>query len=71
MSCTSTIPDLTARDRALQVEAAIPPGLFRVENEQDRIAWRVAPEPFGLSVEQFSQIERIGNDLLRFYKALN
>ncbi|MDH2909147.1 MAG: hypothetical protein HKL92_07635 [Candidatus Eremiobacteraeota bacterium] len=71
MSCTSTTPDLTAHDRALQVEAAIPPGLFRVENEQDRIAWRVAPEPFGLSEEQLSQIERIGNDLLRFYKALN
>ncbi|HUY11227.1 MAG TPA: hypothetical protein VMV73_03100 [Candidatus Dormibacteraeota bacterium] len=71
MPCTSFAPNLTARERALHVEEAIPPGLFRVENAEDRIAWRIAPEPFAITADQLAQIERIGSDLVTFYRALN
>ncbi|HYL27315.1 MAG TPA: hypothetical protein VEW74_05730, partial [Candidatus Nitrosotalea sp.] len=43
----------------------------RVQDENERIAWRVSPEPFALSPEQADEIERLGADLLRFYRALN
>ena len=71
MPCTATIPNLTPREQALYLNDAIPPGLFRVEDENDRIAWRVSPEPFALSKEQVATIESLGVDLLRFYRALN
>ncbi len=71
MPCTATIPNLTARDQARYLYDAIPPGLFRVQDENDRIAWRVSPEPFALSAQQVEAIERLGGDLLRFYRALN
>jgi hypothetical protein len=71
MPCTATIPNLTAREQAQHLYEAIPPGLFRVEDENDRIAWRVSPEPFALSAELADAIERLGSDLLSFYRALN
>jgi hypothetical protein len=71
MPCTATIPNLTARDQAHHLYEAIPPGLFRVQNENERIPWRVSPEPFALSAQQVDAIERLGTDLLRFYRALN
>jgi hypothetical protein len=71
MPCTATIPNLTAREQAHHLYEAIPPGLFRVEDENERIAWRVSPEPFALTAEQVSEIERLGRDLLRFYRSLN
>jgi len=71
MPCTATIPNLTAREQAHHLYEAIPPGLFRVADENERIAWRVSPEPFALSPEQVGAIERLGTDLLRFYRALN
>ncbi|HEY2475523.1 MAG TPA: hypothetical protein VGI19_12090 [Candidatus Cybelea sp.] len=71
MPCTATIPNLTAREQAHYLYEAIPPGLFRVEDENERIAWRVSPEPFALSPEQVATIEALGRDLLRFYRALN
>jgi hypothetical protein len=71
MPCTATIPNLTAREQAHHLYEAIPPGLFRVTDENERIAWRVSPEPFALSEEQVSAIERLGTELLRFYRALN
>jgi len=71
MPCTATIPNLTAREQAHHLYEAIPPGLFRVQDENERIAWRVSPEPFALSPEQADEIERLGTDLLRFYRALN
>src|SRR5580698_11466781 len=71
MPCTATIPNLTAREQAHHLYEAIPPGLFRVTDENERIAWRVSPEPFALSAEQVGAIERLGTDLLRFYRALN
>ncbi len=71
MPCTATVPNLTAREQAHHLYEAIPPGLFRVENESDRIAWRVSPEPFALTAEQVGEIESLGRDLLRFNRALN
>jgi hypothetical protein len=71
MPCTATIPNLTAREQAQHLYEAIPPGLFRVENEDDRIAWRVSPEPFALSAKEADAIEALGTDLLAFYRALN
>ena len=71
MPCTATIPNLTAREQAHQLYETIPPGLFRVADENERIAWRVSPEPFALSPQQVAEIERLGLDLYRFYRALN
>ncbi|HEY6485652.1 MAG TPA: hypothetical protein VIX83_04655 [Candidatus Cybelea sp.] len=71
MPCTATIPNLTPREQAHYLYEAIPPGLFRVQDENDRIAWRVSPEPFALSKDQVATIESLGVDLLRFYRALN
>lgn len=71
MPCTATIPNLTAREQAHHLYEAIPPGLFRVEDENERIAWRVSPEPFALSKQEVDAIERLGTYLLAFYRALN
>ncbi|MEO6836331.1 MAG: hypothetical protein ABI231_10565, partial [Candidatus Tumulicola sp.] len=71
MPCTATKPDLTAREQAHHLYEAIPPGLFRVDDENERIAWRVSPEPFALSPDQLGEIERLGHDLLVFYRGLN
>jgi hypothetical protein len=71
MPCTATIPNLTAREQAHHLYETIPPGLFRVADENERIAWRISPEPFALSPQQVAEIERLGLDLYRFYRALN
>jgi hypothetical protein len=71
MACTAFAPNLTAREHAHFLYEAIPPGLFKVENEDERIPWRISPEPFALSPATFERIEVIGNDLLLFYRALN
>jgi hypothetical protein len=71
MPCTATNPNLTAREQAHHLYEAIPPGLFRVEDETERIAWRVSPEPFALSPSRLAEIELLGTDLLAFYRALN
>lgn len=71
MACTAERPNLTAREQAHFLYDAIPTGLFRVEDQEDRIAWRIAPEPFALSPESLERIERLGSDLLAFYRALN
>jgi hypothetical protein len=71
MPCTATNPNLSAREQAHHLYEAIPPGLFRVEDETERIAWRVSPEPFALSAKQLADIELLGTDLLAFYRALN
>ena len=71
MGCTAFSPNLTAVEQARFLYDAIPPGLFKVENAEERIAWRVSPQPFGITPSQLERIEGIGTDLLRFYKALN
>jgi len=71
MACSAFAPNLTAREQARFLYEAIPPGLFKVENEDDRIPWRISPEPFALSERTVEKITAIGNDLLAFYKALN
>ena len=71
MACTAFSPNLTARDQAHFLYDAIPPGLFKVENAEDRIAWRVSPEPFAVSPESLERIVTIGEDLVLFYHAFN
>src|SRR5690348_11489450 len=71
MACTAFAPNLTAREQAHFLYEAIPPGLFKVENEDERIPWRISPEPFALSPQTVERIETIGKDLLLFYRALN
>lgn len=71
MACSAFAPNLTAREQARFLYEAIPPGLFKVENEDDRIPWRISPEPFALSQSTLEKITLIGSDLLAFYKALN
>jgi hypothetical protein len=69
--CTAFAPNLSAPEQARFLYETIPPGLFKVENEQDRIPWRVSPEPFALSPKTVAQLEAIGHDLAAFYRALN
>jgi hypothetical protein len=71
MPCTAVKPDLTVREQAHHLYQAIPPGLFRVDDANESVAWRVSPEPFALSAAQVAEIERLGHDLLVFYRALN
>jgi len=71
MACQAYAPNLTAREQARFLYETIPSGLFKVENEDDRIAWRVSPEPFALAPSTLERINAIGQDLLHFYKALN
>lgn len=71
MACSAFAPNLTAREQARFLYEAIPPGLFKVENEDERIPWRISPEPFALSEASLQRITAIGDDLLAFYKALN
>lgn len=71
MACTAISPNLTAREQAHYLYETISPGLFRVEDEQERVAWRISPEPFPLSPASVAQIEQIGSDLLAFYRAVN
>jgi len=66
MPCTATQTNLTPRERALHLYEAIPTGLFRVDDENERIAWRVSPEPFALTAAQLAEIEGLGRDLLAF-----
>ncbi len=71
MSCTASVPNLTARDQAQFIHDSLPDGLFKIEDGADRIPWRVSPEPFALSPKTVAELERIGTDLLAFYRALN
>ncbi len=72
MPCTATIPNLTAREQAHHLYEAIPPGLFRVADENERIAWRVSPEPFALSPRAGCRDRAArATTSLAFYRALN
>jgi hypothetical protein len=71
MGCTALDPSMTARDQALFLNDHMPAGLFAgVGVDQDRVAWRLSPEPFWLSPETFEAIEALGPDLLNFYRVL-
>lgn len=69
--CTAYTPNLTAREQAHFLYDAIPSGLFKVETADERIPWRISPEPFALSPRTLARIETIGANLLLFYRALN
>jgi len=71
MPCTAYAPNLTAREQAQFLYDAIPSGLFKVETADERIPWRISPEPFALSPKALARIETIGANILLFYRALN
>jgi hypothetical protein len=60
----------TPRDQARFLAERLPPGLFG-SSDENHPAWRLSPEPFRLSAATFAAIERLGPDLLLFYRALN
>jgi hypothetical protein len=64
-------PNMTSRDQALFLNDHIPAGLFGgVGLDESRVAWRLSPEPFPLSPVTLAAIERLGPDLLLFYRVL-
>jgi hypothetical protein len=64
-------PNLSARDAARFLNERMPAGLFGgVGVAENRVAWRLSPEPFRLSPSTVAAIERLGTDLLAFYRAL-
>ena len=71
MSCTATQTFASSVEQARFIYDAIPSGLFKIEDASERIPWRVSPEPFALSSKTVANIERIGTDLLAFYRGLN
>ena len=72
MGCTAIAPGMTADERGRFIDENLPAGLFRVADGGDeRVAWRIAPEPFGLSPATAHALETLGDDLLAFYRALN
>jgi hypothetical protein len=71
MACTAVDPTLSARDQARFVNEQMPAGLFGgVGVDENRVAWRLSPEPFRLSPATAASIEGLGADLLAFYRAL-
>lgn len=62
---------MSAQEQARYVEEHLPSGLFRIEGADDRVAWRVSPEPFAISPQTADRIAKLGDDLLAFYRALN
>ena len=71
MPCTAIAPGMGASQRARYLEENLPAGLFRIQGGDDRVAWRIAPEPFGLDASMVERIEQLGDDLLAFYRALS
>jgi hypothetical protein len=72
VACTAIDPTLTPRDQAHFLSEHMPTGLFGgVGVDESRVAWRLSPEPFWLSPQTFAAIERLGPDLLAFYRVLN
>jgi hypothetical protein len=71
MGCTAVNPDLSTRDQAQFLNDKMPAGLFSgVGVDESKVAWRLSPEPFPLSPQTFEAIERLGPDLLLFYRTL-
>jgi len=63
--------NLPAREAARFLNERMPAGLFGgVGVAENRVAWRLSPEPFRLSPATLAAIELLGTDLLAFYRAL-
>jgi hypothetical protein len=72
MPCTAASPDLSATERSRYIIDHLPKGLFRVpDGEEDKVAWRIAAEPFKLAPATVAKIEALGPDLVAFYRVLN
>jgi hypothetical protein len=71
MGCTASTSGLSASERGSYIREHLPQNLFRAPDGSDAgVAWRIAPEPFGLSAATYAAIEALGPDLLSFYKTL-
>jgi hypothetical protein len=71
MASTALDRSPNSRDQALFLNDHIPAGLFGgVGVDESRVAWRLSPQPFPISPRTLEAIERIGPDLLLFYRAL-
>ncbi len=71
MGCTALDPTMRVRDQALFLNDRMPAGLFGgVGADRNRVAWRLSPEPFWLSPQTYAAIERLGPDLLSFFRVL-
>ncbi|MBV8354340.1 MAG: hypothetical protein JO101_03410 [Candidatus Eremiobacteraeota bacterium] len=62
---------MTPREQGRYIDEHLPPGLFGAADENARVAWRVAPEPFPLAPATVAAIAALGDELLAFYRALN
>ena len=77
MPCSANArAETTPTDRARYVADHLPPHLFRSVAGPDiadagTVAWRITPEPFPLSPQTVKTFERLGGDLLGFYRAAN
>ncbi len=72
MACTAPQSEMSPRDLGQYFSDHLSPGLFRSEgNDDEGVAWRVAPEPFPLAPQTLAQIVALGDDLLAFYRALS
>ena len=72
MGCTAIAPGMTPTERARFIAEKLPAGLFRIADGGDeRVAWRVAPQPFALSPATADALRALGDDLLAFYRTLN
>jgi len=71
VSCSANLLTRTAHERVAYLRENLAPGLFRGIGGDEGVAWRLSPEPFALSPATFGRIERLGNDLLAFYRAAN
>ena len=60
MGCSAVSPGLTAEERGGYIREHLAPGLFRNADGSDAgIAWRLAPEPFGLAPATPMQVVRL------------
>src|SRR5215472_11286328 len=75
MPCSANAQaQISPADRARYVADHLPPHLFRSVAGPDvsdpgKVAWRITPEPFSLSPATVAAFERLGGDLLHFYRA--
>ncbi len=73
---TKLASGLDARERCLLINDMTPPGGLYPEEHRDvhnrsNAPWRISPEPFWIPRSILEQVETLGGQLLKFYKACN
>jgi len=71
-----TLTQIDPREICLQINARSPVGgLFEGDRSNlhpdSRLPWRISPEPFWITPQQFRYLEKLGQVLLDFYRAAN